>query len=92
MKCPVKEQLQEKCTAVWNDYVTSVEESGLSVDPRSGIAISPSISELASSALSIDPATGTPAIAARYSAALRMRGQHLKASRELSKHLSKHRC
>jgi hypothetical protein len=46
MKCAVKEDLQEQCTARWSAYEAAVTESGLSIDPRNGMIKPPSISEL----------------------------------------------
>src|ERR1700730_3229651 len=102
MKCPEKEDLQLKCTTTWNDYVAAIHESRLSVDPSSGIVKPLSISELVEMSRQaarpwqatpgIDPGIGIPWIATPYSAALRLRGEHLRASTELSKHLSRHRC
>jgi hypothetical protein len=102
MKCPEKEDLQQKCTAKWNDYVAAIDESGLSVEPGSGTIKPPSISELVAmsheaaragqAASEVDPRIGIPWIAIPYSTAVRLRGEHLRASMELSNHLSRHRC
>jgi hypothetical protein len=89
MKCPEKEELEEKCTARWNDYMAVINESKLSIDPGSGIVNPPSISELVAMrgyAAGSDPAKSP------YSVAVRIRGEHLRASLELSNHLSRHRC
>jgi hypothetical protein len=100
MKCPEKEELQQKCTGKWNDYMTAINESKLPIDPGSGTFKPRSISELVAMsheaalqgrAIS-DPTLGIPSIATPYSAAVRLRGEHLQASMELSKHLSRHRC
>jgi len=77
MSCPEKENLQQKCTARWDAYEAAARESGLSVDPRG---------QLVASRSAIDPMSSV------YSAALHLRWEHLQASRELSIHLSKHRC
>ncbi len=91
MTCSEKQDLQNKCTAAWNAYAAVVNESGLyraaelgyeAIDRGSGTVAPPSISGLV--ALRFGSAS--------YSAALRLRGDHLKASRELSRHLSRHRC
>jgi hypothetical protein len=102
MKCREKEDLQQKCSARWNDYVAAINESSLSVDPSSGIIKPPSISELVAmgseaarpgqAVSGIDPSIGIPWIAKPYAAAIRLRGEHLRASMELSNHLSRHRC
>jgi len=84
MKCEEKESLQHECAAKWDAYVETARELGLLVDP--GPVRPPLISELVSSRSALGPA------GAAYSTALRLRGEHLKASRDLSRHLSKHRC
>jgi hypothetical protein len=86
MKCALKDALQRQCTTEWDAYVAEATKSGLSVDLRSGIAIPPAISELALKQYT------APVISDRYSTALSLRGKHLKASMELSRHLSRHRC
>jgi hypothetical protein len=102
MKCPEKEDLQHKCTARWNDYIAAINESSLSIDPSSGTIKPPSITELVAMGLEaarpgqavseIDPTKGIPWIAKPYAAAVRLRGEHLRASMALSNHLSRHRC
>ena len=102
MKCPEKEGLQQKCTTKWNDYVAAIHESGLFLEPGSGTIKPPSISELVAmsheaarpgqAASGIDPGIGIPWMATPYSAAVRLRGEHLRASMDLSNHLSRHRC
>jgi hypothetical protein len=94
MKCPEKEDLQHNCTARWNDYIAAINESSLSVDPSSGTIKPPSISELVAIGLEaarpgqavsgIDPTKGIPW---PYAAAVRLRGEHLRASMALSNHL-----
>jgi hypothetical protein len=87
MKCAVKEDLQQECTARWEAYEAAVTESGLSIDARNGMVKAQSIGELMrlvqpplqSSGMGVD-------------GLVRLRGEHLKASRELSIHLSRHRC
>jgi hypothetical protein len=96
MKCPEKEDLQQKCTARWNDYMAAINESKLSIDP-SGTIRPPSVSELVAmgryeAVSGIEPGVGIPSIARPYSVAVRLRGEHLRASMELSNHLSRHRC
>jgi hypothetical protein len=102
MKCPEKENLQLKCTNRWNEYVAAIHESRLAVDPSSGTIKPLSISELVEmsrqaarpgpTTSGMDPGIGMPWITTPYSAALRRRWEHLRASMELSKHLSRHRC
>ena len=75
---------RNKCISEWNAYAEAVRNSGLSLDGGNGSFRYPSISEVMASRLQLDPKV--------FSAALRIRGEHLKASAELSKHLSKHRC
>jgi hypothetical protein len=83
MSCPDKVMLQQKCAAAWDAYTDAAAQAGLVVDPQ-GFLRAPSISELV--ARSIFDAVSP------YSTPLRMRGEHLKASMELSRHLSGHRC
>ena len=83
MKCSEKEDLQQECTAKWNDYTAAITESSFSVDPSNGTVKPLSISEL----VAMGRYDATP-----YAAAVRLRGEHLRASMELSKHLSRHRC
>ena len=94
MLCPDKENLQQKCTTAWETYEEEVKKSGLGLTPGSGWPIwsSSSISELMRVGWHFDPETQKPAISPAYAAALRLRGEHLKASAELSRHLSRHRC
>lgn len=97
MKCLEKDDLQLKCTTKWNDYMAAIHESKLSVDPSSGIVKPLSISELVELSRQAAPGQATsgigmPWIATPYSVAIRLRGEHLRASMELSKHLSRHRC
>jgi hypothetical protein len=80
MSCPEKVSLQEKCIAKWNAYVAAATERGLSIDPQ-GYLKPPSIGELIAFRS-----------AAVYPVAIGLRGEHLKASRDLSRHLSSHRC
>jgi hypothetical protein len=89
MRCTKKEALQQICVAAWDAYAAAVRESGLSVDP-SGTVRALLISELVLSATDqrMEMLPGT----ARYSAAIHLRGEHLKASLALSRHLSKHNC
>jgi hypothetical protein len=80
MKCQEKEALQTECAAAWESYAAEVAKNGLSV-AGSGSVKPPSISELVGGRF-----------AAAYSTAIRLRGKHLAASLQLSKHLSRHRC
>ena len=90
MKCPEKERLQQQCTFAWNQYVTETAAAGISVDIRSGVAMPPTISEL--TAHSLYSSIRNETLPAAYRMAIRLRGKHLTASMELSKHLSRHRC
>ncbi len=85
MKCPEKDSLQHKCTAGWNAYLEAARESGFPIDPA-GQLRPPAISEMGASLPPIDLARSVNATA------LHLRGEHLKASWDLSVHLSKHRC
>ena len=86
MGCPEKEILQANCAAAWDAYADAARESGLSIDPQ-GHLRAPSISELLAVRGAADLMGAT-----RYATAIRLRGELLKASRELSRHLSRHRC
>jgi hypothetical protein len=88
MDCPEKKDLQRECTTAWVAYVAGLRESGLPIDPRGAALMAPSISQLL--AWKISPAAGT--MPESYLSALHLRGEHLKASVALSKHLSRHRC
>src|SRR5262245_48423537 len=82
MVCPEKEILQQKCAASWDAYINAANQAGLSVDPQGHIR-SPSISELVAAHSAADPTSITRSV---YAAAVRLRGEHLKTSRELSRH------
>jgi len=84
MKCSEKETLQQKCMNEWAAYETAVKESGFQLDSTAGTVRPPSISQVMSlgARIHFEP----------YRAVLRLRGEHLKASRELSLHLARHRC
>jgi len=86
MKCPEKLELQQKCTAAWDAYAAEAERQGLLVNPNGGISL-PSASELIARARKY---SGT--FSKAYAAAIRLRGEHLAASRNLSRHLTGHRC
>jgi hypothetical protein len=93
MNCPEKEMLQSKCITAWDAYAAMVKECALSIETESGTVTPLSISELlALSRFGADAKPGTKWFAAAYSAALRLRGDHLKACRALSRHLAGHRC
>jgi hypothetical protein len=89
MNCAEKERLHQ-CPAAWNLYVTETAAAGISVDTRRGVPMPPTISELKAQGSYVDRQTGI--LPAAYSMAIRLRGKHLAASMELSKHLSRHRC
>jgi hypothetical protein len=90
MKCPDKEDLQNKCTAAWNTYETAMKHAGLSIGPRTGTIMQISIKDLRAVAGLIDPQTRT--LREPWRAAIALRWEHLKASAALSTHLSTHRC
>jgi hypothetical protein len=90
MKCPEKERLQQQCTDAWDAYVSEAGKIGITVDQRNGVPMPPTISELKAKSLYVDRQSGM--MPAAYSTAIRLRGKHLAASAELSKHLSRHRC
>jgi hypothetical protein len=93
MKCAEKEMLQSKCITAWDAYAAMVKECGLSIETESGTVTPLSISELLASSRSVaDAKPGMRWSAAAYAAALRLRGDHLKACRALSRHLAGHRC
>jgi len=77
MKCPEKEELQQKCIAAWNAYAAAASEWGDSP---------PGIGALFAARLECRTASASCA------AALRLRGEHLHASLTLSRHLSGHGC
>jgi len=77
MHCLEKEELQRNCTLAWDAYAAEVDRAGLAIEPGSGATRPPAISRL---------------LAGGYRSALRLRGEHLEASRELSLHLVRHRC
>jgi len=84
MNCPDKVSLQEQVKHAWSTYETAAMESGYRMDPVSGALRPPSISEVVSLGLRLN--------AGPFASAMRLRGEHLKASRELSLHLTRHRC
>ena len=88
MQCAEKERLQNQCTTAWNAYVTESERAGVSIDVRNGVPMPPSISEL----VALRSYSQTSRLPAAYSAAIELRGRHLAASKQLSNHLSRHRC
>jgi hypothetical protein len=88
MDCPEKKDLQRQCSNAWDAYVAVLRESGLSIDPTSAGIMAPSISELLT--WKISPAIGK--MPQSCLSALHLRGEHLKASVSLSKHLSRHSC
>jgi hypothetical protein len=90
MKCAEKERLQQECTAAWDRYVTEVAAAGISVDIRSGVPMSPAISQWTAQSLNVGRQSGI--LAAAYKMAIRLLGKHLAASMELSRHLCRHRC
>jgi len=87
MRCAEKDELQRNCSAAWDAYATMVKESGLSVDRQSGTVATPSISELVAWR-----SAGGLSLSDTFVEAIRLRGDHLRASQALSAHLSRHRC
>jgi len=87
MQCPEKKELQERCTAAWDAYAAEAERNGFSIT-RNGIIQYPSISEVVARAA--DQAGRR--FPANYASVALRRGEHLAASRELSRHLTRHRC
>jgi hypothetical protein len=92
MECSEKKDLQRKCTAAWEAYEEQVRNSGFSFAAGSSGAIPRSICEVARLGLLMNPQTVLGVVSPETSAAIRLRGEHLKASRELSRHLTNHRC
>ncbi|SPE40543.1 hypothetical protein SBA3_3780015 [Candidatus Sulfopaludibacter sp. SbA3] len=86
MKCPEKQALQEQCTAAWEAYAAEAARVGLAVNLNGGIPL-PTPSGLSAKASNLPETWGDA-----YTAAMRLRGQHMAASRELSRHLTRHRC
>jgi len=87
MRCAEKEELQRNCSAAWDAYATMVGESGFPVDRQSQTVRPPSISELVAWR-----SAGNLSLLDTFAEAIRLRGDHLRASRALSAHLSQHRC
>lgn len=87
MRCAEKEKLQRNCTAAWDAYASMVKESGLPVDGQSANMKLPSTSEL----VAWRSERGM-SLSGAVAGALRLRGDHLRASHALSTHLSQHRC
>ena len=85
MRCAEKEKLQRNCTAACDAYAAKVTEAGVPVDRLSGTVRLWSTGEL----LALRSSTPDRAF---FAEALRLRGEHLRASRALSQHLSRHRC
>ena len=87
MDCPEKRELQRKCTAAWDAYEAEALRIGLLVD-HGGVLRGPTTSDLIARARnkSIMPVKDA------YQAAMKLRGEHMTASRELSHHLTHHRC
>jgi hypothetical protein len=90
MDCPEKEALQRRCAAAWEAYEAAVKRCGFPCVGRRPIPRS--MSEWTRVSFNVDPQAGKPALSAAYSTAIFLRGEHLKASRELSRHLSSHCC
>jgi hypothetical protein len=56
MKCPDKEELQQKCTAAWNTYESMIKDLGLPFHPTTGIIMPQSAKDLRKEP--IDPKIG----------------------------------
>jgi hypothetical protein len=78
MFCQEKQNLQNECATAWESYEAAVQAAGLTIDPKSGIPVSPRVQLMQSG----------PAL----QGAFRLRLEHSEASHVLSKHLSTHRC
>jgi hypothetical protein len=87
MDCLEKQALQRRCTAAWEAYEAEMRRAGFS----RGTHI-PSAREYMSMGVYLHPQTGTPTASPVVATALFLRGEHLRISAELSKHLSSHRC
>jgi len=87
MRCAEKEELQHNCSAAWDAYASRVKELGLPVDPQSRTVKTPLIGEWFAWR-----SAGGLILRDTFLEAIRLRGDHLRASRELSAHLSRHRC
>ncbi len=87
MRCAEKEELQHNCSAAWDAYASRVKELGLPVELQRGTVKTPSIGELFAWR-----SAGGLMLPDTLVEAIRLRGDHLRASRELSAHLSRHRC
>lgn len=92
MECSEKKDRQRKCTAAWEAYQEQVRNVGFSLAAGSSSGIPRSICELARLGLLMNPQIVQGVVSPETSAAIRLRGEHLKASGELSRHLTKHRC
>jgi hypothetical protein len=87
MDCAEQKDLQRKCTAAWEAY-WALRSSGLSIASSSSIVHirypSRSLLEVPKLGLLMNPQTVQLVLSPETSAAIRLRGEHLKASRELS--------
>ena len=90
MDCAEKKDLQRKCTAAWEAYEEAVRSSGLSIAP--GGSVSKSICDVAKLGLLMNPQTVQGVLSPEIFAAIRLRGEHLESSQDLSRHLRNHRC
>jgi hypothetical protein len=97
MKCPEKEDLQQKCSAAWNEYEQTVNEfkervsSQLGRDPQS-VPVPNMLMMLPEPVLAY---VGHASIEAKKGSLLDvalLRKKHLAASNALSRHLSSHHC
>lgn len=98
MDCAEKRELQRKCTAAWEAYEEAVRNSGLSFAPGSSVAMPTSLGAMTKAISELMPGlsarvrAGESVVLSAASAAMRFRWEHLRASRELGRHLTNHRC
>ncbi len=84
MNCQEKLELQRKCTAAWDAYAAAAGKLGLPVK-RAGESALPSASKRMALWHRVD-------FAEAYQSVMRLAAAHFAASRELSQHLTGHRC
>jgi hypothetical protein len=90
MDCPEKQALQSRCTAAWESYEAAVKRAGLGA--AGSFPVPRSIRDFVEVDLAVDRKTGKLSLSRAYSTAIFLRGEYLRTSRELSRHLSSHRC
>jgi hypothetical protein len=87
MDCPEKQALQRRCTAAWDAYEAEVRKADLTVGTSLASAI-----EYMRMGVYLHPETGQPTVPPIVATAIFLRGEYLRISEELSRHLSSHRC